>query len=119
MLKKLLVVIVSIAGLIAVSISSLIFGQMGKVAGDFFSRPSQQEVETVIIESFTTTANQINQKLPMMVDQDTRVDKVTVGPGPRIIYHHTFRSLSIKMSLLLHHCKGSFSLLPHSALLVC
>ena len=29
------------------------------------------------------------------------------------------RSLSIKMSLLVHHCKGSFSLLPHSASLVC
>jgi hypothetical protein len=29
------------------------------------------------------------------------------------------RSLSIKMSLLLHHRKGSFSFLPHSASLVC
>ncbi len=53
-------------------------------------KPSSQEVETILVEGFTKAANQYNQRLPMMVDQDTRLDKATVGPGPRAVYHHTF-----------------------------
>ena len=53
-------------------------------------KPSQQEVEAKLVEGFTKAANQCNQRLPMMVDQDTRLDKATVGPGPRAVYHYTF-----------------------------
>lgn len=89
MLKKLLTVLGFIAVLIAVSIGGQIGKEVGKAA---FSpaKPSQQEVEAKLIEGFTRAANQLNQKLPMMLDEDTRGDKVTVGPGVRIVYHNTF-----------------------------
>ena len=88
MWKKLLTVLGFIAILIAASIGGQIGKEVGKTA--FSSKPSPQEVEAKLVEGFTTAANQYNQRLPMMVDQDTRLDKATVGPGPRAVYHHTF-----------------------------
>lgn len=88
MLKKLLTALGFIAVLIAASIGGQIGKEVGKTA--FSSKPSQQEVEAKLIEGFTKAANQFNQKLPMMLDQDTRLDKATVGPGARAVYHHTF-----------------------------
>lgn len=68
-------------------------GFVGKEVGNSAyssSKPNTQKVEAEIIEGLTKAANQYNQKLPMMVDQDTRLDEVTVGPGPRGVYHYTF-----------------------------
>lgn len=89
MLKKFLFAL----GLIAILIFASISGQIGKGLGRaVFSHPkaSPQEVEAKLIEGFTISANQQNQRLPMMLDQDTRLDRVTVGPGPRAVYHYTF-----------------------------
>jgi len=95
MQKKLLAALGFIALLIAVSIGGLI--GKGTVKSIFSPpKPSPQEVEATLIEGFTKTANQYNQKLPMMLDQDTRLDKVTVGPGPRVVYHHTFPNYTSK-----------------------
>ena len=80
-------------GIIAVLIVAGIGGQIGKKVGKSAfspSKPSQQEVEAKLIEGFTTAANQINKKVPMMVDEETRLDRATVGPGARVVYHHTF-----------------------------
>jgi hypothetical protein len=85
--------ILSVLGLIAVLIAASIGGQISKEVGKAFSsmpKPSPQEVEAKLVEGFTMAANQYNQKLPMMLDHDTRLDKATVGPGPRAVYHHTF-----------------------------
>ncbi|MBK8103478.1 MAG: hypothetical protein IPK30_09415 [Cellvibrionales bacterium] len=60
-----------------------------KEVGKAAMKPDSQEAEAKIIEGFTNTANQYNQQLPMMIDQDTRLDKLTVGPGPRAVYHCT------------------------------
>lgn len=87
--KKLLVAL----GLIAVLIAASISGQIGKEVGNAIfptSKLSPQEVENKLIEGLKKTANQYNQQLPMMIDQNTRIDKATVGPGPRAVYHHTF-----------------------------
>ena len=82
--------VLSALGFIGILIAASIGGQIGKEVGKAALRPSQQEVEAKLVEGFTKTANQYNQRLPMMVDQDTRLDKVTVEPGPRAVYHHTF-----------------------------
>ena len=85
--------VLSVLGFISILIAGNIGGQIGKVVGKAAvspSKPSPQEVEEKLTEGFTKAANQYKQKLPMMVDQDTRLDKATVGPGPRIVYHHTF-----------------------------
>lgn len=47
------------------------------------------EVESRLIESFELAAKQINAQVPKMIDNDTLLDKATVGPGPRLTYHYT------------------------------
>jgi hypothetical protein len=47
------------------------------------------EVESRLTESFELAAEQINSLVPKMIDNDTRLDKATVGPGPRLTYHYT------------------------------
>lgn len=80
-------------GVIAVLIAGSIGGQIGKEAGKTLmasSKPTQQEVEAKLIEGFKTAADQLKQKLPMMLDADTRLDNVSVGPGFRAVYYHSF-----------------------------
>lgn len=89
MWKKILSALGLIAVLIAMAIGGVIGKQVGKVAISP-SKPTAQQVEDKIIEGFIIAANQFGENLPMMLDQDTRLDKVTVGPGPRAVYHHSF-----------------------------
>ncbi len=89
MQKKLLTAL----GVIAVLIVAGIAGQFGREAGKAVfspSKPSEEEIEAKLIEGFTAAANQINQKLPIMIDEETRMDRATVGPGARTVYHNTF-----------------------------
>jgi len=61
------------------------------VSSPLDSKPKNVEAELVkgLIKGFTDAANEENPTLPRMLDQSTRLDKMTVGPGPRIVYHHT------------------------------
>jgi hypothetical protein len=89
MKKKLLTAL----GFIAVLIVAGIAGQIGREAGKVTFSPSklsEEEIEARLIEGFRSAANDINQKLPMMIDEETRLDRATVGPGARIVYHNTF-----------------------------
>ena len=89
MQKKLLTAL----GVIAVLIVAGIAGQIGRETGKAVfspSKPSKEEIEAKLIEGFTTAVNQINQKLPMMIDEETRLDRATVGRGARIVYYNTF-----------------------------
>lgn len=88
MSRKILLVL----GFIAVVIAMAIGGQMGREVGKATfspSKPSSQDIEAKLIEGFSIAAKELNQKCPMMLDEETRIDKVTVGPGARIVYHHT------------------------------
>lgn len=87
MLKKFLAVLAFIAVAVAGSIGKLI-GETtsGSVAS---ATPKQQDVEVLVIEGFAKAAAQINRTLPKMIDEDTRLDKVTVGPGARTVYHYS------------------------------
>lgn len=82
--------ILTTLGFIGILIAASIGAQIGKEVGKVAMKPSQQDIEPKLVEGFKDAANQYNQRLPMMVDQDTRLDRVTVGPGPRAVYHHTF-----------------------------
>ena len=53
------------------------------------SKVSPQDIEAKLIESLQSSADEINEKCPMMLDKETRLDKVTVGPGLRMVYHET------------------------------
>ncbi len=43
-----------------------------------------------LIEGFKYAAKQLKRNLPMMIDEHTRLDNVSVGPGPRIVYEYMF-----------------------------
>jgi hypothetical protein len=90
MWKNVLAAIGTVLGVCILLIGASIGGLIGKEAAKSAFSPSKQEVEAKVIEGFKKAASQYNQRLPMMIDQDTRLDKVTVGPGPRAVYHYTF-----------------------------
>ena len=102
MKKKLLAAL----GFLAVVIAMAIGGQFGREAGKVAfspSKPSTKEIEAKLIEGFTSAANEINQKCPMMIDEETRLDRASVGPGPRAVYHLTlpnYKSNDIDPSLI-------------------
>jgi hypothetical protein len=54
-----------------------------------YKQHKTSEVESKLIESFELAAEQINGHVPKMIDNDTRLDKASVGPGPRLTYHYT------------------------------
>ena len=94
-MKKLLVLLGIIAALIVAGIS----GQIGREVGKSTfaaSKLSAQEVEAKLVEGLKIAANQFNQKLPMMLDSNTRLDRATVGPGVRMVYHHTLPGYTSK-----------------------
>jgi hypothetical protein len=95
MLKKLL----SALGLITILLVGEIGGNIGKIIGKAAfapSKPNEQQVEKKLIEGLTIAANQLNQQLPMMVDEYTRLDRATVGPGASSVYHYTFPKITSK-----------------------
>lgn len=93
MIKKLLVGI----GFIAVLIAASIGGQIGKQVGKtVFSpaKPSEQEILSKLAQGFEAAAKQVNSAAPTMVDEETRMDRATVGPGALLTYHYTFPNYS-------------------------
>jgi hypothetical protein len=90
-LKKLLEAIAIIGILLAAAFGGFFGKEIGKEAGTAVTprAPSKEDVKAKVMEGFLAGANQWNQKLPMMVDQETRLDKVTVQAGTRAVYHHT------------------------------
>lgn len=89
----------SILGFIAVFIAMAIGGQIGREASKAAFSPSKsspQDIEAKLIEGFEIALIEINQKCPMMIDEETRLDKATVGPGARGVYHHTFINYKAK-----------------------
>lgn len=88
MLKKFL----SIAGVIFAFIAWAISGQIGRELGNAAfstSKPSQKEIEATLNEALRLAARQVNQSTPIMVDENTRMDTATIGPGLRMTYHYT------------------------------
>jgi hypothetical protein len=58
--------------------------------------PTQKDVDKKLIEGFKKAAKEVNRTAPIMVDESTRLDKVTVGPGAIATYHYTFPKHSSK-----------------------
>lgn len=82
--KKFLLLLGIVATIVAIAIG------IGKYPGKSpveSNRVTPQEIEKELIQGLGNGAKQL--KTPMMVDEDTRLEKVTVGPGPRVTYHYT------------------------------
>jgi hypothetical protein len=71
----------------------VIGGTMGKELGKAFikgfNKPTPQSVEKAIILGFQKAAKQFNENGPKMIDEITRWDRMSVGPGARATYHFT------------------------------
>ncbi|MBM9515209.1 hypothetical protein [Desulfogranum marinum] len=96
-MKKFLSVLGVISGLLVMLIFAGIGGQVGKEVGNEVSKvllepkqPTPQEIEAQLIKGMQSVLGDAKSKLPMMLDGDTRIDDVTIGPGARATYHHTF-----------------------------
>lgn len=77
-------------GKIAIFCIAVMAGVIGKDIGKVTaSRIERTENEKDGISSLERIAETINAKAPMMVDKDTRLDKMTVGPGVRGVFHYT------------------------------
>lgn len=97
MLRKILSILGFLVMLIVMLIAGIIIKAIGKNIGKSVfapAKPITQQLETSMIEGFTTAAQQINQQGSMMVDKDTRMDRASVGPGARLTYHYTFPNYS-------------------------
>ena len=88
--------VVGVLGLFVILAAAALGGGLGRELGDLttgpFSRffePTPQEIEEYMIEGLETAAEILNRQVPMMVDDFTRMDSVTVGPGAMITYHYS------------------------------
>lgn len=80
------------AGIGVASIAAAVAGGMGEeVVKKVFSpkSPSSGDVQNALIQGFNQAAEQINQGTPTMIDEETRMDKATVGPGATLTYHYS------------------------------
>lgn len=85
--------ILFVMGLIIVLIVAAIGGGIGKQVGKAAfapDKPSPEQVQNALIQGLEKAAQQINDRGPVMVDKETRMDRASVGPGPRLTYHYTF-----------------------------
>jgi hypothetical protein len=97
MIKKLLSILGVIIGLIVILVFAGIGGQVGKEVGKAAfspSKPTEKEIMAKVAESFEVAAKQINDSAPTMVDEETRMDGASAGPGALLTYHYTFPNYS-------------------------
>lgn len=92
-MKIILLTLVFIATMIAGGIGGNIGKEVAKTALSP-PKPSAQQIEEALIKGLTVTAEQINKRGSTMVDKDTRLDRVAVGPGARITYFLSFLNYS-------------------------
>lgn len=97
MIKKLLSILGAVIGIIVVLIFAGVGGQVGKEVGRAAfspSKPTEKEIMTKLAKGFELAAKQINDSAPTMVDEETRMDRASVGPGALLTYHYTFPNYS-------------------------
>lgn len=62
---------------------------VGNLFGALMGQSGTQGHEKSIDEALAKVSAQINKKTPMLVDKDTRLDKVSAEPGQQLKYHYT------------------------------
>lgn len=67
---------------------------MGNIFGTLLGKSGSLESETNVDNVLTKLASQMNKKLPVAVDNDTRLDNVSAVPGRQFIYQYTLLNLN-------------------------
>jgi hypothetical protein len=62
---------------------------LGDMVGMLAAYPHSRGEERSIDEALANLSRHMNRKVPLMVDADTRLDRVTAEPGHRLSYHYT------------------------------
>lgn len=73
-------------------VSAIIGGTIGHTVGKAVGKaaaPSMNRPVTVSEETLPNLATQMNKKLPIGIDSETRLDAVRSGPGKRFTYSYT------------------------------
>jgi hypothetical protein len=79
----------SFGGLFGSAIGGAVGGAIGKTVGTAAASPSMEK-------SLTEAAGKLNMQFPKMIDSDTRIDRVSAGPGLLFTYHHTFINSTVR-----------------------
>lgn len=72
---------------------------LGNVFGGLMGRSGSLGQDTNVDDTLRKVSVHMNRKVPMMIDKDTQLDRVSVEPGRKLIYHYTLtatRSTDIK-----------------------
>jgi hypothetical protein len=51
------------------------------------SKPTPQQIEEELTKGLAIAVQQINERGPTMLDENTRLDRASVGPGSRVTYY--------------------------------
>lgn len=97
MIIKLPLILGAVVGLVVVPAFAGTGGQVSKEAGKAAfssSKPTEKEIMAKLTEGFEVAAKQINDSGPTMVDEETRMDGASVGPGALLTYHFSFLNYS-------------------------
>lgn len=88
-------VILKIVGIIFVVLAIGIGKVIGNVAEKAAIESSNKEKEAAMIKVLQKFADDTNPNLPVMVDEITQMDQITVGPGLRIVYHQSLPKYAV------------------------
>jgi hypothetical protein len=76
----------SVLGFIGLLIAMAVGGGFGNLIGREVANTAMgPDLETVLAK----TASDLNSRLPMMVDKETRLDSTVAGPGKKFMYLYT------------------------------
>lgn len=88
---KSIYILLSILAVIFICAWGAFGSAIGKVIAGYFS-PSPTKSAISQLNKF---ADEENRKLPAMLDDVTRLDRLSIGPGVRTNYHHTLVSVQV------------------------
>jgi hypothetical protein len=61
----------------------------GDLLGALMGKSSRQGHGASVDETLENISTQMNRKMPLMVDAETRLDRVSAEPGQQLKYHYT------------------------------
>lgn len=80
------------------TIAAFLLWGAGQAVAQPYSKPVDasytDNTDEELVKELESEVEQINQQTPMMMDEQTRLDKATLGPGATVTYHFTFPSYS-------------------------
>jgi hypothetical protein len=66
---------------------------MADFLGNLMGRSGAQGREITVDDTLLKMSSHMNKKMPMVIDKETRLDRVSAEPGRHFIYHYTLTSM--------------------------